>query len=555
MLLPPLRLLARLALAALILVALATSALAQGRRVALVIGIDSYGGGGAGQLAPLRTAVADARALRDTLRGLGFTIIGTPQQTENVTREQMEGVLAEFSRQARGAAVAMISFHGHGVAGQARESFLLPRDFPTDALGDRNLLRRRGFAVEELADVLERTQAERKILLADACRDQVFTGNAEALARSTGLTRGLEPVDTSVDGLMVIYSADHGRVAYDRLSTSDPNPNGVMMRHFLPQLRTPGISVIQAVERANRDVRAATRGLPRGEQRLALRMHGGEFSDLMLAGGVRIAPAPAPAPAPQPPVAGGSGYPVAVGQSFRDCTECPELAVIPPGRFVMGSLGDEPGRHADEGPQREVTVGAALAVGKYEVTFAEWDACVAGGGCQHRPGDQGWGRGRQPVIDVSWNDAQQYVRWLSQRTGQRYRLLTEAEWEYAARAGTSTRYSFGDWISPSQANYFDPGLGSYSRTRAVGSYAANRFGLHDMHGNVLEWVEDCYVASYSGAPGNAAVPVTFGHCSERVLRGGSWNYPPQYLRPANRGWYSPGDRFNLIGFRVARTPG
>ena len=139
---------------------------------------------------------------------------------------------------------------------------------------------------------------------------------------------------------------------------------------------------------------------------------------------------PVLAPArPTPSVApAGSGYPVGVGQSFRDCGDCPEMVVIPAGRFTMGSPASEPGRFDWEGPQREVFLRSSLAVGKFEVTFGEWDACVAGGGCSHRPADEGWGRGRQPVMNVSWNDAQQYVRWLSGRTGRGYRLLTEAEW-------------------------------------------------------------------------------------------------------------------------------
>jgi len=263
---------------------------------------------------------------------------------------------------------------------------------------------------------------------------------------------------------------------------------------------------------------------------------------------------PVPAPArPTPSVApAGSGYPVGVGQSFRDCGDCPEMVVIPAGRFTMGSPASEPGRFDWEGPQREVFLRSSLAVGKFEVTFGEWDACVAGGGCSHRPADEGWGRGRQPVMNVSWNDAQQYVRWLSGRTGRGYRLLTEAEWEYAARAGTTTAYSFGANISPSQANYGDGWLG---RTQAVGNYGANGWKLHDMHGNVWEWVEDCWVGSYSGAPTDGSRAVTTGDCTARVLRGGSWFGTPRLLRAAFRVGYAPGFRDDSLGFRLARTPG
>ena len=267
----------------------------------------------------------------------------------------------------------------------------------------------------------------------------------------------------------------------------------------------------------------------------------------------QVAQQVAPARPTVAPGQGGSGFPVAVGQSFRDCADaCPEMVVIPAGRVTMGSPASELGRDGDEGPQHDVVVRSPLAVGKYEVTFEEWDACVAANGCAHRPSDEGWGRGRQPVLDVSWNDAQQYVAWLSRRTGQRYRLLTEAEWEYAARAGTVTAYSFGVSVSPSLANYRESGL---RRTQIVGRYPANGFGLHDVHGNVMEWVQDCYAGTYYGAPSDAAQVVTGGGCSSRVVRGGSWNDHPRDLRSADRDGGQPGARGGDIGFRVARTPG
>ena len=228
------------------------------------------------------------------------------------------------------------------------------------------------------------------------------------------------------------------------------------------------------------------------------------------------------------------------------------MMVIPAGSFMMGSPANVAGRDATESPQRQMTLRAPLAVGKFEVTFAEWDACVAAGGCSHRTADEGWGRGNRPVINVSWDDAQAYVRWLSRRTGRTYRLLTEAEWEYAARAGTVTAYSFGETISPSQANYRGGNLGP---TQPVGSYAANRFGLHDMHGNVWEWVQYCYVASYPPGSGDASVAVTTGDCFARVLRGGSWLSTPQNLRAADRGRGTTGGRYSFNGFRLARTPG
>ncbi len=238
------------------------------------------------------------------------------------------------------------------------------------------------------------------------------------------------------------------------------------------------------------------------------------------------------------------------GEKFRDGAACPQMVTIPAGSFLMGSPESEEGRDDDEGPMHEVTIAEAFAVGAYEVTFAEWDACAAEGGCGgYRPDDNGWGRGRRPAINVSWEDAQGYVRWLSEKTGQEYRLLSEAEWEYAARAGNGARYSFGDDISPSQANYRDSGNG---KTAAVGSYRANGFGLYDMHGNVYEWVQDCWNGSYDGAPSDGRAWQN-RNCSLRVLRGGSWYDHSRALRAANRNRNDAGNRNNNNGFRVART--
>ena len=196
----------------------------------------------------------------------------------------------------------------------------------------------------------------------------------------------------------------------------------------------------------------------------------------------------------------------------------------------------------------EVTIGRSFAVSKFEVRFADWEACVASGGCASNksPSDQGWGRGRRPVINVSWNDAKEYVAWLTRKTGQPYRLLTEAEWEYVARAGTTTKYAFGDAITKQQAQFSD------SKTAEVGSFPANAWGLHDMHGNVWEWVEDCYQENYNGTLSDGAARL-LPNCSLRVLRGGSWYGDPQFLRSANRYRLLPDDRYGIVGFRVART--
>ena len=246
------------------------------------------------------------------------------------------------------------------------------------------------------------------------------------------------------------------------------------------------------------------------------------------------------------------------GVSFRDCLDCPEMVMVPAGSFTMGSPPGEEGRFDREGPQRHVTIARPFGVGKFEVTFAEWDACVSAGACaaNKNPSDQGWGRGKRPAINVSWEDiTMEYLPWLSRKTGQTYRLLTEAEWEYAARAGNQAKYTWGDEIGTSRANC--DGCRSQwdtKQTALVGSFDANPFGLHDMHGNLWEWVEDCWHGTYADAPTDGSAWTS--SCSEtsRVLRGGSYRDNPQSLRSAYRTRIRPAVRiFNGSGFRVGRT--
>lgn len=240
------------------------------------------------------------------------------------------------------------------------------------------------------------------------------------------------------------------------------------------------------------------------------------------------------------------------GQDFRDCpVVCPEMVVIPTGRFQMGNVSGK--GYRKERPVHHVTIEYLFAVGKYEVTFAEWDACVAAGGCRHRPDDEGWGRGTRPVINVSWKDAQEYVQWLSRETGKPYRLLSEAEWEYVARAGSRTKYWWGDNLGTNNANCEVCGSQwDNTSTAPVGSFAANAFGVFDTAGNVWEWVADCWHDDYEGAPADGSA-WTSRNCDQRVARGGSWNYWPEMVRPAFRSKYYSSYRHKHEGFRITRT--
>lgn len=275
-------------------------------------------------------------------------------------------------------------------------------------------------------------------------------------------------------------------------------------------------------------------------------------SVVVAAGAAGYALKPGPVPVPVPPVTeqvppAPPPDPFPTGKQFRDCEDaaCPVMVVIPAGSFLMGSPANEKDRSDDEGPQHRVSV-AKFAMGQYEVTQGQWKALM--GNNPSRFTDCG---DKCPVDNVSWDMAQEFVKKLSAKTGQKYRLPSEAEWEYAARAGTTTAYAFGATLSASQANFSESKIG---KTVQVGSYAANGFGLRDMHGNVWEWVQDCWHDNYQGAPANGRAWET--ECNgeaRRVLRGGAWDYHPRFLRSAIRNWGTPDGLNYGAGFRVART--
>lgn len=263
-----------------------------------------------------------------------------------------------------------------------------------------------------------------------------------------------------------------------------------------------------------------------------------------------VVPRPSTLPA-KPEAKPAVGVYMTPGKVFRDCADCPEMVVVPAGSFRMGDLSG--GWENSEKPIHTVTIPRPFAVGKYELTQAEWQA-VMGSNPSRLKGS------RAPVEQVSWDDAKEFVRRLSTKTGKTYRLPSEAEWEYVARAGSSTKYPWGDTASHEYANYgtdnccdgLAQGRDQWKYASPVGRFAANGFGLHDLHGNMWEWVEDCQHANYHGAPTNGSAWTTGMRCGQRVLRGGSWDSGPWVARSAFRYSRSTGDRFDSNGFRVAR---
>jgi formylglycine-generating enzyme required for sulfatase activity len=275
-----------------------------------------------------------------------------------------------------------------------------------------------------------------------------------------------------------------------------------------------------------------------GDVPVAVGAAGGEDSSRPAAA-ARPAPAAAAAPAaPQTP----ASHPL---REFRDCDLCPTMVALPGGDFAMGSTADP-----TEQPAHRVEV-SAFAIGKFEVTQAEWNACAAAGGCEYKPAGPGGGRDPVPMMNVSWTDATQYTAWLRQATGKPYRLPSEAEWEYAARAATTTPYPWGREIGAAKVNCNGCGGGGYDPQMAtVGSFPPNPWGLHDMLGGVAEWVADCWHRTYERAPANGT-SWDAPRCGQRVLRGGSWKSSPADLTVSSRNFYDASVRYPTNGFRVA----
>lgn len=276
-----------------------------------------------------------------------------------------------------------------------------------------------------------------------------------------------------------------------------------------------------------------------------------------------------------------------VGEVFRDCEDCPEMVVISAGSFTMGSPASEEGRRVNEGPQRRITFAAGFAAGRFEVTRGQYGAFVRatgrneGGNCrtdrdnngsqlEDATGtwrDPGFAQGEDhPVVCVSWEDARAYVQWLNIMTSGGYRLLSDAEWEYAARAGTQSVYPWGDVASHEYENYgaegccggFTSGRDQWVHTSPVGTFPPNGFGLSDMGGNVEEWMQDCFEISLDSVPDDGRANEAgrrdeTGACLYRVTRGGSWISGSLRVRSANRYGYGEQGRLSNLGFRVART--
>jgi formylglycine-generating enzyme required for sulfatase activity len=555
------------------------------KRVALVIGNAAYKNATA-----LKNPRNDAADVSEALKRLGFeTIVGL-----DLDKSGMEEKEIDFARAARDADVALVYYSGHAMQ-FGGSNYLMPVDA---ALRDQADLRRLTRVDDIVVDLKQAKNL--RILVLDACRVNPL---AEELSRSMELTRG-PPVDGGIarmiapKGMIISFATQPNQTAADGQGRNSPYTMA-----FLKNIEAPE-EIGTVFHHMTADVYNQTLGKQLPELSLS---YIGDFylkdkpkSDVAASSPTQVAVV---APPSSPPASPCDGAAVAASLSsrapcplsaaeegalkpkevFKECEKCPEMIVVPAGSFTMGSPSNEPEREKDE-DQVRVTITKPFAVGRFAVTFDEWDQCVADGGCVSKRGrddglrgqeceiggvcatilgrdDNGWGRGRRPVINVSWDNVQIYVAWLSRKTGKTYRLLSDAEREYVTRAGTTTPFWWGKTITPQQANYvgtYSPykgggSKGEYRRqTVPVDSFEPNPWGLYNVHGNVYELTQDCWNTSNSGNPGDGSAR-TLGDCASRVLRGGAWIDHPGRLRAAYRTAYGDYQLSFTVGFRVART--
>ena len=571
---PPMRLL----VAALVCWLLATGPAAAAKRVALVVGNDTYSA-----LPVLRNAAADAETIATTLQDLGFqTLKGI-----NLGRREMSRRLADLEAALEPGDTAFFFFAGHGVS-IGGDSILLPIDMPKVRDGEENVVRDEGQPVDTIIRRIQARGAAVSFVIIDACRENPFQ---QAGTRSIGQARGLTRVDAP-KGVFVLFSAGTAQTALDRLNSADTHANSVFTRRLAPLLRTPGLSHVSLAKRVQQEVSDLAASVQHQQQPAFYDQILGEF---VLSEGVTLRP-PAAAPPPSvatPAPAARDARParsiVALPRAgsatgFRDtaadgtpCPTCPDLVVVPAGTFKMGSPTAEPERVAGE-MQTEVRIAAPLAVARHAVTRADYARFLAESGHTQAAGCRIWdgatwteGAGfgwrtagfvqadNHPVVCVTWHDATAYAAWLTRKTGHTYRLLSESEREYAARAGTTTPFWWGRTIAPTQANYrsldvYKGGgqVGPWRKaTVPVEAFKPNPWGLFNVHGNVREWTLDCWADTHADNPGDGR-PRVAGDCTRRVVRGGCWCYNPGNVRAAFRLSGFSGARLNVVGFRLAR---
>jgi formylglycine-generating enzyme required for sulfatase activity len=550
-------------------------------RVALIIGNGAYAD------APIENAVDGARSVANVLREGGFKV----HYLENARRDDIQRGLATFAQTLKRGAAVIVYYAGHAVQHKGR-NYLVALDTKITGAED---VRREAIDMDLFLDPLIVSRTAGSVIILDASRSnpwqQLLPGGLRGLAASE-----------TVKGIPMVCSAAPGKVV-----SSSPAASSVFAAQLVQAMKTPDLGFDDVVFRTRAavaringkdqrvwqsepppedlvitsaanpagtkpadpielgfwdtikastsvlDFQAYLSAYPNGQFALIARSKlarlqsqapaapgSGDAADRQTAA-AKPDQTPAPAAPPAAPT------PAATAAPMRDCPVCPELVLIPAGSATMGSAEV----FAFEAPVHEITISKPFYMGRREVTFDELDACLSEGGCQFRPGDRGQGRGLRPASDLDWNDAKAYVAWLSRKTGKTYRLPSEAEWEYAARAGTKTAYYWGNSVEKDRANCAGCNTTALKNTVATGTFAPNAFGLIDMAGNAAEWVEDCWEDNYKAAPRDGSA-YTKANCRERVLRGGSFNNDQRFVRTAARFKYDSDVRYYTNGFRVVR---
>ena len=481
------------------------------KRVALVIGNASYS-----NISVLRNSVNDAQDIAVKLRQLDFKIVTLEKDLDH---KQMKRAIRQFGDQIKAGDVALFYYAGHGVQSSDTENYLIPLGADIE---DESDLAYKAINANWVLSKLQLSNPSLKIMILDACRDNPFRGFRGWRGSNE---RGLARMRSS-GGTIIAYAADEGQKA------SDGNGrNGLYTQELLKLLGQSGVRASQMFSDVSWEV--SQNSLGKGQiPFLSMKAVPPIVLDPVIPVS-ELLPEIMATPSQQP------------RRSFE-----PETVFIQGGTFQMGCVSGK-NCQDDEKPVHTVSV-SSFYMGKTEITFDQWDACVSAGGCSHKPDDEGWGRGNRPVINVSWDDAQEYVAWLSKETEKNYRLPTEAEWEYAARAGSTTKYSFGNNDNQLDDYAWYGYEKSGKQTHPVAEKKSNAYGLYDMHGNVWEWTCSVYKKPYNGSEAKC-VNANDSDSIPRVLRGGSWDHGPSYLRSANRSYDDPDGRYNDDGFRVLRT--
>jgi formylglycine-generating enzyme required for sulfatase activity len=504
------------AIIVLIVTALLTVGLpAYAQRLALLIGNSAYRGN-----ASLTNPVNDAKDLAKVLRRLGFKVM----LRQNLNQQKMEAVINQFGEKLRqNKGVGLFYFSGHGVQHNG-ENYLIPIG-ASRTLSNAEQLRYKAVPAGYALATMKAADNKANFIFLDACRNSPF----KSWFKGEMAAPGLASMPT-VPGALIAYAASPGGVAANGEGRNSP-----YVKHLIRWIQQPNLSINQVLRKVRHAVRKETYGVQSpgyydelNDDFFFAQQQEDDFSP---------------------------------GKVFRDYlkngSKGPEMVWIPAGTFRMGDI--QGGGYDNEKPVHSVSVNR-FAMGRYEVTFAEYDKFAQATG-REKPGDEGWGRGNRPVIHVSWHDATAYTEWLSQQTGEQYRLPTEAEWEYAARAGTETKYWWGNTASHEYANYgkdeccdgLAKGKDRWEYTSPVGSFQPNRFGLYDTVGNVWEWTCSEYEGKYKGKEKQCLSKNHANNNNLLVLRGGSWFNVPWNLRSADRYGRRPTGRFRDGGFRLARS--